>query len=125
MSFIVIKHYIGGIDSLYTDVNERKIRKLIKEMKAYASLHARKLIYVTLANPVEEGLPLESDTYAEVEYTEELTQSEKNEYINFLKKLSLSEGFEGRNPAPLHCTLEAVRFIKISEEISAIPSEVR
>ena len=125
MSFIVIKHYIGGIDSLYTDVNESEIRNLIKEMKAYASLHARKLIYVTLANPLGEGLPVDSDTYAEVEYTEELTQSEKNEYINFLKKLSLSEDFEGINPAPLHCTLEAVRFIKISEEIFAIPSEVR
>lgn len=109
------------IDDCYRDINEIKMQYMLKEMKSYAQFYGRKLIYITMKNPNLEGLPIDSDTYAEVEYTGELTEHEKKEYVMFLKNLSMDEEYSTRDDrVRLYCTLKAIRFKEINDEILVV-----
>ncbi len=119
MDFIIIKHYMCELDSDFREINIDKIKTKLNKMKKYAKESGKKLIYLTMTS-VYDGFPADSDPYAEVEYTGDLREDEKNQYVHFLKQLSLDEDYWGKNPRPLRCILQAVRFTKISGEVLPI-----
>ena len=94
------------------------MERMHKKMKSYADLSGKNLIYTTMKNPSLEGLPVNSDAYAEVEYTGELTEQEKKQYVTFLRNLSMDEEYIMRDDRiKLYCALKAIRFKKINDEI--------
>jgi len=118
LEHIIIKHYMCSLDGDYRDINIGKLQHLSKKMKRYAENCGKNLIYITTANPELEGLPIDSDSFAEIEYTNELTEIEKKQYTSFLMKMSMNEEYSSRyNREKLHCTLKAIRFKRIADEI--------
>ena len=118
MNIIVIKHYMCDIDDDYREINMSEFPRVLKQMKAYARSCEKDLIYVTVKNPSTDGLPVDSDAYAEVEYTGDLCDSERKQYVSFLNRLSMNEEYTERSDRKRrHCVLKAIRFKKIDGDI--------
>ena len=120
MDYIIIKHYIADLDTDYREINMDKLGALLNKMKLYAKLNGKQLLYAVMSESCE-GFPVAQDTFADIEYTGELSDEEKENYVKFLKRLSYNEEYSSRNDRmKLHCMLKLIRFRKITEEIFPI-----
>lgn len=120
MDVIMIKHYMSELDDDYHDINIDKLWQLVEKMSAYAKENGRELIYTTMTNDCQRGLPVNTDVFAEISYTGELSETEKNSYVNFLKRLSYNETYSENRATKPRCMLKLVRFSKINDEILII-----
>jgi hypothetical protein len=60
-------------------------------------------------------------TFANIFHVSEYIDQEKKQYVTFLKALSMNEEYsERKERADMHCTLKAIKFKKIDDEILAI-----
>ena len=119
MGYIIIRHYINEIDGDFHDLNASNFEKTVQKMKQYAAKNNKKLFFVSLANNQCIGLPLNCTPFAEVEYTESMTQEEKNKYVEWLKELSMDAEINGEYLEDFS-TLTMVKFKKIDDEIVEI-----
>ena len=120
MDYIIIKHYIADLDIEYREINMDKIGIMLGKMKRYAKATGRQLLYAVMSESCD-GFPVKQDTFADIEYTGELTDEEKNNYIQFLKRLSYNEEYSTRTGRmKLYCMLKMVRFRKTTDEIVPI-----
>lgn len=117
MDYIIVKHYVAELDSDYREINMDKLGALINDMKRYAMSNGKQLLYAVMSEACD-GFPAVQDTFADIEYTGELNDEEKENYVRFLKRLSYNEEYSERNDRmKLHCMLKLVRFRKITDEI--------
>ena len=117
MNCVIIKHYMCDIDGDYREVEMDNLNTILGKMRAYAKRCDKKLVYIILSNSPY-GLLVDSDSYAEIEYTGELSAAEKSSYTDYLKALSMDEEYSARpDRVELHCTLGSIRFTKIPDEI--------
>lgn len=120
MDYVIIKHYIADLDSDYREINMDRIQRLLDKMKHYAKASGKQLLYAVMSECLD-GFPVVQDTFADIEYTGELTDEEKNTYVQFLKRLSYNEEYSERpNRIKLHCMLKLIRFRKITDEMLPI-----
>lgn len=120
MDFIIIKHYIADLDEDYREINMSKINSLLDKMKDYAKSTGKELLYAVMSENCY-GFPVNQDTFADIEYTGELTDEEKKKYAQFLKGLSYNEEYNSTsNRMRLYCMLRLIRFRKITDEILVI-----
>lgn len=120
MDYIIVKHYIANLDSDYREINMDKLGALLNEMKLYAKSSGKQLLYAVMSESCD-GFPVVQDTFADIEYTGELSDEEKDNYVDFLKRLSYNEEYSSRSDRmKLHCMLKLIRFRKITDEIFPI-----
>ena len=120
MDHIIVKHYIADLDQDYRELNMDKLGTLLNEMKLYAKSCGKQLLYAVMSESCD-GFPVVQDTFADIEYTGELSDEEKGNYVKFLKRLSYNEEYSSRNNRmKLHCMLKLIRFRKITDEIFPI-----
>ena len=117
MDYIIVKHYIADLDEDYREINMDKIQSLLGKMKEYAKSTGKELLYAAMSEYCL-GFPVTPDTFADVEYTGELTNEEKKSYVKFLKLLSYNEEYSARSDRfRLYSMLRLIRFRKITDEI--------
>ena len=119
MGYIIIKLYLNEMQNDFHDISISNFEAIAKEMKNYALKNNKKLFFVALANDQTIGVPLSCSPFAEIEYTESITQEEKNKYIDCLKKLSMNAEINGNYLEEFN-TLAMVKFKKIEDEIVEI-----
>lgn len=120
MDYIIVKHYIADLDMDYREINMDKINALLTKMKRYAKQLGKQLLYAVMSESCD-GFPVPQDTFADIEYTGEISAEEKNNYIHFLKRLSYNEEYNAKTDRmKLHCMLKLIRFRKITDEIFPI-----
>lgn len=120
MDYVIIKHYIADLDQDYREINMDKIGALLDKMKLYAKTNGKELIYAVMSESCY-GFPVVQDTFVDIEYTGELTDEEKKNYVQFLKRLSYNEEYSSKTDRmKLYCMLKLIRFRKITDEILPI-----
>ena len=120
MDYIIIKHYIADLDPDYREINMSKLEDLLCKMKLYAKESGKQLLYAVMSEN-DYGFPVRQDTFADIEYTGEISDEEKQRYTQFLKSLSYNEEYSARNDRmKLHCMLKLIRFRKITDELLPI-----
>ena len=90
MDYIIIKHYIAHLDPDYREINMSKLEALLCKMKLYAKESGKQLLYAVMSEN-NYGFPVRQDTFADIEYTGEISDEEKQRYTQFLKSLSYNE----------------------------------
>lgn len=119
MGHIIIKLYTNDMQGDFHDINIATFEKTVQKMKQYATKNNKKLFFVSLANDQTIGVPVSCTPFAEIEYTESITQEEKNKYVEWLKELSMDAEINGEYLEDFS-TLTMVKFKKIEDEIVEI-----
>ena len=119
MGYIIIKLYTNEIQDDFHDINIDKLNLLVQEMQDYAKGNGKKLYLVSITSDPRSGIPVDCSPFAEVEYTDNITQEEKTKYVEYLKKLSMDAEIIGEYLEEYN-TLKMVKFKKIEDEIFEI-----
>ena len=115
MKTVIIKLYATNTDCLFHDIRTDAIKDNLPQVRALAAEEGTTLYFHYLSSAVF----YYGNSTAEVLYTENLTEKEKEAYINFLKKCTVSPSYDESDPeggwyeTP---TLSLVRFTKITAE---------
>ena len=115
MSTIIIKLYTQAKFDEYRDLYINEFEALVEEMKKYAAQRQSTLYFAAMSNE-QCGFPVENDCFAEIEYTGEMQEDDKQYYVASLRKLA-TDGVVEREGMSSFETLKFVKFRKISGEI--------
>ena len=115
MNTIIIKLYTQAMLGEFSDVYMNEFESLVNDMKQYAKQRNSDLYFAAISREACE-FPVDSDCFAEVEYTEELQIEEKQYYITSLRKLASDGVIDGDEMSSIE-TLKFIKFRKISDEI--------
>ena len=119
MGYVIIKLYVNSLQGDYHDINQKNLEALVEEMQLYARKNDKRLFFASFTSDSEEGIPVDCTPFAEVEYTDSITAEEKNQYVEYLKKLSINAEIRGKYLEEFN-TLTMVKFRKIQDEIIEI-----
>ena len=119
MKYVIIKFYGNEIDGDFHDLYYSEYEKDMVEIHKYAAQNNSRLFVACVTNNGIDGPAVSGDVFAEVEYTEELSEEEKCKYINFLKKLSKTAEIK-RKQLYEYETLKMVSFKHIDADIKII-----
>ena len=89
-----------------------------EKIHEFAKRHNSRLFF-TIGKDGIDGPAIDCDVFAEIEYTEELSEEEKNEYVSFLREISKSANFERRYLVSYE-TLSMVSFRRVEREVRLI-----
>ena len=117
---VIIKLFLSGLDEDYREIHLDDYDTILNEMRGYVHGCGRVLTFSAITGDFVEAFPVTQDCFAEVEYTGDLTEGERKEYINYLKRLSMNEKMIIGKFSDEYCLLKLVKFRKISDEIIAI-----
>ena len=119
MNYLVVKLYINDIQGDYHDIMVNKWESLMNEMIDYANANGKKMYFASLTTDQFIGLPIDCTPFAEIEYTGNINDDEKKQYIEYVRKFSMSAQIKGKNLEEVN-TLKMVKFRKIDDEIYEI-----
>ena len=121
MKYVIIKFYGNEIDADWHDIHleNGEYEEDMIEIHNYAEKNGSQLFVTLVTNDGQNGPAVCGDVFAEVEYTEELSEEEKNEYIKFLRKFSKTAEIK-RKAFCDYETLTMVSFKKIDADIRII-----
>lgn len=121
MKYVIIKFYGNEIDGDWHDIHleNGEYEEDMVKIHSYAEQNDSRLFVALVTNNGLEGPPVNSDVFAEVEYTEELSEEEKNEYVKFLRKFSKTAEIKRRALCDYE-RLTMVSFKKIDADIRII-----
>ena len=115
MNTIIIKLYTQVKLGEFSDVYMDEFESLANEMKRYAKQRNGNLYFAAISRDTYE-FPVDNDCFAEVEYTDELQNEDKQYYISSLRRLATDGSIDGNEMISFE-TLKFVKFRKISDEI--------
>lgn len=116
MKYVIIKFYGNEVDSDFHDLNISEYEKDMIEIHNYAERNDSRLFVTCITNNSLDGPAISGDTFAEIEYTNFLSEEEKGEYINFLKKVSKTAEIKRKRLCEYQ-TLKMVNFKHIDSDI--------
>ena len=116
MNYVTMKLYINEIDGDWHDINEEEYEKSTAQIHEFAKQHNSRLFFTVVSNDGLIGPGIDCDVFAQIEYTEELSEEEKNEYVAFLKEISKSAEVRGKYLTPYE-TLTMVSFRRVVSEV--------
>ena len=119
MGYVIIKLYANEMQGDFHDLSIEGFEKLFQEMQDYAKGNGKKLYFASMTTDQTIGIPLACTPFAEVEYTTPLTEEEKKQYVEYLKKLCMNAEIEKKYLIDFP-TLTMVKFKKIDDEIIEI-----
>lgn len=89
MNIVIIKLFRNVDNSDYSEIMIDKFTDIIKDIKTYGKkLGETVLVNITNSESIINVSPEEYDCFAEITYTNSLTEDEKKFYIQSIKKLS-------------------------------------
>lgn len=115
MGTIIVKIFTQAKLGEYHDLCINEFESLINEMKQYAK-QRKSILYFSAMSNDPCGFPANSDCFAEIEYTGELQDADKQYYIATLRKLATDGSIE-KDGMSVFETLKFVKFRHISDEI--------
>lgn len=119
MKYVIIKFYGNEIDGDYHDIHYAEYEKDMDEIHKYAKRNNSRLFVACITNNGIDGPAISGDVFAEVEYTESLSEEEKCEYVQFLRKLSRTAKVKRKYLCDYE-TLKMVNFKQIDSDIRII-----
>ena len=119
MEYIIIKLYTNEMQGDYHDINIDNLNLILQKMQDYAEKKGKKLYFASMTTDQTIGVPVNCSPFAEIEYTESITQEEKNKYVEYLKKISMNAEINGEFLEEFN-TLKMFKFKKIEDEIVEI-----
>ena len=119
MKYVIIKFYGNEIDGDYHDIHYDEYEKDMVEIHKYAEQNDSRLFVFCVTNNGTDGPAISGDIFAEVEYTENLSEEEKSEYIKFLTKFSKTAELKRKRLCE-YKTLKMVSFKHINADIRLI-----
>ena len=119
MKYVIIKFYGNEIDGDFHDAYYSEYEKDMVEIHDFAKQNNSMLFVSCITNNGTDGPAVSGDVFAEVEYTEELSEEEKCEYIKFLKKYSKTAEIKKKQLCD-YPTLQMVNFKRIDSDIRII-----
>ena len=103
---------MGVFRRIFGSYSDRQIKKLKKIADAVEALAPR---FAAMSNE-QCGFPVENDCFAEIEYTGEMQENDKQYYVASLRKLATDGAIDGNEMSSFE-TLKFVKVRKISDEI--------
>ena len=119
MNYIIIKLYLNELGGDWHDVNYSDYEKKTVAIHNFAKRHNSRLFISCITNNGIDGPAICGDVFAEVEYTEQLSEEEKKAYIEFLKWMSKDAEFKRGYLVPRD-TLSMVSFRRVEREVRLI-----
>lgn len=119
MGYIIIKLYLKSLDGDFHDIYIEDFEKKVEEIRAYAKKRGKTLIFLPQVNDVLDGLPVESDLFCDIEYTDPLSEEEKKTYISHVRDFMKNAEFDGKYLEEYCCEF-FVRFKRLEGEIVKI-----
>ena len=114
MEYIVIKLYLNEMQGDCYDIHSEDFEKNYKNLQGYAESINRRLYLA----PMTASL-IGIDPFAEVEYTKDLSQEEKQNIVGYIKIFFTDGKVKGRELEEFN-TLKMVKFEKIEDGVFEI-----
>ena len=116
MKYVIIKFYGNEVDPDFHDLYFSEYENDMIEIHKYAERNGSQLFVTCITNNGLDGPAISGDVFAEVEYTEALTEEEKCEYVNFIRKFSKTAEIKRKQLCEYE-TLKMVSFKRIDSDI--------
>ena len=95
MGYIKINLYLKSLNGDFHDIYIENFEKKVEEIRAYAKKCGKTLIFLPQVNDVLDGLPVESDLFCDIEYTDSLSEEERERYISYVREFMKNAEFDG------------------------------